>query len=100
MSVASFKIGDAFPAGDPVARFITGLAMISNEWLRSITDLFSLEGDTPEEMGRRISLFRRQAALIHEAATFISDALRRFPEVSRFVDGLDAKARDGCERVT
>lgn len=83
-----------------VARFITGLAMISNDWLRSIRDLFGLEGDAPEEMSRRISLFRRQAALIHEAATFISYSLRMFPEVSRFVDGLDAKARGGCERVT
>jgi hypothetical protein len=99
MTVIRFKIGDAFPASDPVARFITGLAMISNDWLRSVEDMFKLEGDTPEEIGRRISLFRRQAALVHEAVTFISDARRMFPEVASFIDGLEVKARDGCEHV-
>ena len=99
MTVIRFKIGDAFPASDPVARFITGLAMISNDWLRVIEDMLELEGDTPEEIGQRTSLFRRQAALVYEAATFISDALRMFPHVASFVDGLQAEARDGCERV-
>ena len=55
--------------------------------------------DTPEESGRRASLFRRQVALVHEAATFITDARRMFTQVSSFVDGLEVKARDGCERV-
>lgn len=99
MTVIRFKIGDAFPASDPVARFITGLAMISNDWLRLIEDMLKLEGDTPEEIGRRISLFRQQAALVHEAATFISDARRMFPQVASFIEGLKAKAGDGCERV-
>jgi hypothetical protein len=99
MTVIRFKIGDAFPASDPVARFITGLAMISNDWLRSVEDMFKLEIDTPEEMGRRISLFRRQAALVHEAATFITDTRRMFPQVASFIDGLEVKARDGCGRV-
>lgn len=99
MTVIRFKIGDAFPADDPVARFITGLAMISNDSLRSFEDMFGLEGDSPEEIGRRVSLFRRQTALIHEAATFITDARRMFPEVATFVAGLESEARDGCERV-
>ena len=42
---------------------------------------------------------RRQAALVHEAAPFITDARRMFPQVASFIDGLEAKARDGCERV-
>ncbi len=90
MTVIRFKIGDAFPADDPVARFITGLGMISNDWLRLITDMVSDEDDSREGIGRRISLFRRQAALVHEAATFITDARRMFPAVASFVDGLDA----------
>jgi hypothetical protein len=56
MTVIRFKIGEAFAASDPVARFITGLAMISNDWLRSMKDLLELESDTPEEQGRRVSL--------------------------------------------
>jgi len=99
MTVIRFNIGGAFPASDPVARFITGLAMISNDWLRSVEDMFKLEGDTPEEIGRRVSLFRRQAALVHEAASFITDARRMFPQVASFVDGLEGKARDGCEHL-
>lgn len=99
MTVIRFKIGEAFPADDPVARFITGLAMISNDWLRSLEDMFGLEGESAEETGRRVSLFRRQAALVHEAATFITDARRMFPAVARFVDGLDTETRDRCERL-
>jgi hypothetical protein len=99
MTVIRFKIGEAFPANDPVARFITGLAMISNDWLRSMNDLLELESDTPEKQGRRLSLFRRQAALVHEAATFITDARRMFPDVTRFIDGLSAEAREAGERV-
>jgi hypothetical protein len=98
MTVIRFKIGDAFPASDPVACFITGLGMVSNDWLRSLEEMFKL-GDTPEEVGRRISLFRRQTALVHEAASFITDARRMFPQVANFIDGLEAKARTGCERV-
>ena len=44
-------------------------------------------------------MFRRQAAAVQEAATFIADARRMFPEVSSFIDGLDGKARAGCEHV-
>jgi hypothetical protein len=98
MTVIRFQIGDAFPARDPTARFITGLGMVSNDWLRSLEEMFKL-GDTPEEVGRRVSLFRRQAALVHEAATFITDARRMFPQVANFIDALEAEARTGCERV-
>jgi hypothetical protein len=82
VTVIRFKIGDAFPANDPLARFIAGLAMISNDWLRSVTEMVALADDTPEEIGRRISLFRRQAALVHETATFITDVQRKFPQVA------------------
>jgi hypothetical protein len=98
MTVIRFKIGDAFPASDPVARFLTGLAMISNDSLCSVEDMFKLKGDMPEEIGRRISLFRRQEALVHEAATFITDARRMFPQVASFINGLEVKARDGCRQ--
>lgn len=73
--------------------------MVSNDWLRSLADMFNLEGDTREATGRRVSLFRRQAALVHEAATFITDGQRMLPEVAGFIDALEQQARDGCERV-
>jgi hypothetical protein len=49
MTIIRFKIGDAFPASDPVARFLTGLAMISNDWLRSIEEMLKL-GDAVERV--------------------------------------------------
>jgi hypothetical protein len=32
VTTVRFKIGAAFPAEDPVARFVTALAMMSNDW--------------------------------------------------------------------
>jgi hypothetical protein len=97
MPTVRFVIGEAFPASDPVARFVTVLAMISNDWLR----LFELMRGTLEtEAGLHLLLFRQQAALHHEAADFIRIARRRFhAEVDVFVRRLAPSARENCERV-
>lgn len=70
MPKVTFKIGEAFPASDPVARFITVLGMMSNDWLRSIAEMLALDDSDQDSEGRRLSLFRQQASLHHEAATF------------------------------
>jgi hypothetical protein len=88
-----FKIGDAFPAGDPVARFITVLAMMSNDWMRSARYLLEIQDGSHDEGGRRLMLFRQQASLHHEAASFIVDARHRFPAIDAFLDGLPEIAR-------
>src|SRR4051812_13752055 len=44
--------------------------------------------------------FRQQAALHHEAADFITDAERRFPDVRAFIEGLEQEAQDECAQVT
>src|SRR5215211_5347391 len=64
-----------------------------------IQDMLALKNDTPEEEGRCVSLFRYQAALVHEAATFIGDARRMLPDVAGIIDGLELQARNDCERV-
>jgi hypothetical protein len=104
MSGLRFKIGDAFPADDPVARFVTGLAMICNDWLRFMGDFASLaeaaEGEDDDEAGaRHVAVFRVQAALLHEAAAFVAQARRKFPEIARFIDGLDDQARSDYGRL-
>ncbi len=38
-----FTIGDAFPADDPVARFVTVLAMMSNDWSRFVDQMLRVE---------------------------------------------------------
>jgi hypothetical protein len=97
MPTVRFTIGQAFPAADPVARFITVLAMMSNDWIR----LFEVIRASPEdEAGLRVLIFRQQAALHHEAADFIREARRQFhASVDAFVRGLDASAQENCERI-
>jgi hypothetical protein len=94
-----FRIGDAFPASDPVARCITVLAMMSNDWLRSNAEMHALDDDAPDAAGRRVTLFRQQASLHHEAAAFIANARKWFPEVDAFIQGLPQEAQDECALV-
>lgn len=97
MPTVRFTIGQAFPVADPVARFITVLAMMSNDWLR----FFEVIRASPEdEAGLRVLLFRQQAALHYEAAGFVREARRQFhASVDAFVRGLDASAQADCERI-
>src|SRR4051794_34556137 len=98
MPALRFKIGAAFPADEPVARYVTGLAMICNDWLRFMGDFAILaeasraEGND-EAAARHVAIFRLQAALLHEAARFATTGQRKFPEIARFVDQLDETAR-------
>ena len=94
-----FRIGDVLDPADPVARFITVLAMIANDVLRLFGIFESIEDYELDAEGRRMLLFRYQASLHHEAADFISQARRRFPEVSTFIEGLDTDARSACDQL-
>jgi hypothetical protein len=94
-----FTIGDAFPADDPVARFVTVLAMMSNDWSRLVDQMLRVEDLDKDAAGLRVMSFRHQAALHIEAATFIRDARRRFPDVAIFVAGLDDAAQRCCDLI-
>lgn len=93
------RIGDVFPADDAVARFLTVVAMMSNDWVRLIYDMLALDDDAPDAVARRIMSFRQQAALHDEAARFIADARRRFPEVDAFIQPLDRDAQSECDQI-
>jgi hypothetical protein len=93
------KIGEAFPAIDPVARFVTVLAMVSNDANRSIDELLDVEDGPPDSGARRMMLFRQQASFFFEAATFIGEASSRFTEVRDFIAGLPQEARGECAQV-
>jgi hypothetical protein len=96
-----FTIGDAFPADDPVARFVTVLAMMSNDWLRLVKQMLASDDDPGEAdaAGLLVMSFRFQAALHAEAAGFIGDARRMFPEIEQFVVGLSQSAQAHCQQV-
>lgn len=99
MMMLRFTIGEAFPARDPVARFVTVLAMMSNDWMRLTTQLLELKPFFFDADGLIIMSFRHQASLHHEAAEFIRDTRRRFPEVETFLEGLSQEAKDDLQRV-
>jgi hypothetical protein len=92
MTTMRFNIGTAFSAENPVARFVTVLAMMSNDWLRIMQEMVTLDSDEPETQARHIMLFRQQAALHHEAAARLVDAPSQFVEVRTFMDGLPPEA--------
>jgi len=82
-----------------VARFVTVLAMVSNDGNRSIDELRNLDEGEADTGARRVMLFRQQAAFFFEAATFIAESSRHFHEIRDFIAGLPHEARDDCERV-
>lgn len=101
MTTVSFKkIGDGFPACKPVARFVTVLAMISNDWQRSFEEMSSVNDEDPEAGARRMMLFRQQAALHYEAAKFVADARHNYDEIEEFIAALPEEAQDECSQVT
>lgn len=95
----TFEVGACFDPRNPIARFITGLAMISNDWLRLYGQMTGVESHYVDAEGLRLLSFRQQAGLYFEAAGFIAKARRRFPTIKAFIDGLDGEARAACERV-
>jgi hypothetical protein len=68
----TFDIEKAFPEGDPVARFVTVLAMIINDWHRTMAMMPTSSGEDPETRGIRLMLARQEAAACFEAAKFIA----------------------------
>jgi hypothetical protein len=106
MPSISFKIGDAFPADDPVARFVTVVAMISNDWQRLAQRMVELddvdcahEDAQAEQAALLVENYRMQGALHFEAARFLKRAYEHFREVRTFVDGLTAEAIEEYELV-
>lgn len=86
----SFRIGDVFPASDPVARFLTGVAMIANDWGR----LFRLQ-EAVDDAGVRLLLYRMQLSFHIEAVKFLRQAKQQFPnEIGAFIENLPEEARD------
>lgn len=79
-----------FPASDPVARFLTGVAMIANDWGR----LFRLQ-EAVDDAGVRLLLYRMQLSLHMEAVKFLRQAKQQFPnEIGAFIENLPEEARD------
>jgi hypothetical protein len=98
MPIIRFNIGEAFPADEPVARFVTVLAMASNDCQRSMAALLSLP-DAPDSGAVGLMYFRQQAAMVFEVALFIRDAVQEHPEVQVFLDTLPRTAKDRRDQI-
>jgi hypothetical protein len=89
-----FKIGDAFPAESPLARWLAACAMalndliLVNRWL-----LPKLEGQVPAEGYENVYLAKVAGSHLFEVATFLERS-DHIEEVRQFVDGLDAEAQE------
>jgi hypothetical protein len=94
----TFRIGEAFPESDPVARFVTVLAMAINDWHRTM-DLMAAttsgeDLENPEDRGLRLMFARQEAAACFETMKFIDESRKRFPEIEAFVQTLGSEAQE------
>src|SRR4051794_2118935 len=93
-----FRDGDLIPADEPLARWITIVAMALNDavlvngWL-----IPRLQGDGPAH--ENVSLGRLAASHLYEVAKFLDKSERRVPAVAAFVGRLGEDARAAYERV-
>jgi hypothetical protein len=87
-----FRIGDAFPADQPIARFVVVFLLALNDLLPRNERLTEIRDDKlpPHE---RLYLARLVGSHLFELATFLDEAARRFPEIEKFLDGLPEEAQ-------
>src|SRR3954453_322708 len=97
-----FVIGQAFPAEEPIARFVTVLAQAHNDFARVFERMSNnnAESDEPEDQAIRILGLRLNAASHAEASAFLRAAPRRWPVIKRFTDDLGDDVKADMEHVT
>lgn len=102
MRTLRFVIGRAFPADEPIARFVTVLAQAHNDFARVFERMTNAnaKSDDPEDQAIRILGLRLNAASHAEASAFLGDASRRWPVIKKFIDGLGDFAKADIEHVT
>jgi hypothetical protein len=89
-----FKIGDAFPADDLIARWGTVLAMAANNAV--YLNVRMIEGDLPPELS--IYYFRLIAAHFFEAATWLKKT-RHADEIDELITSLDDESRSRYDNI-
>jgi hypothetical protein len=98
----TFRIGDAFPATDPVARFVAVLATIYEDWRRTLDSMtVSMEGDADADdgVGNLVLRFRQIVGYSHEATEFLTKARRDEAKIDGFVSGLHTTALEAYDDV-
>lgn len=94
----TFRIGDVFPANDPVARWLTVVQMQLNDSVFTNTRLIEgLQGDAPAWQNAYFA--RLTAANLFEAGSFLADSQKRFPEIKDFVAGVPREVQAQHDHV-
>lgn len=92
--IIRFKIGEAFPADEPLARWMTVCAMAMNDLLLVNRWLIpKLKEEEPSQAYENTYLGRLAAAHLFEAATFLKKSDKRLAVVRELVGGLDEDAQ-------
>lgn len=80
---------------------MTVLAQAHNDFVRVFERMSNAnaESDDPEDQAIRILGLRLNAASHAEASAFLRDALRRWPAIKRFMDGLGDELQPDIEHV-
>jgi hypothetical protein len=98
--IIRFKIGEAFPADEPLARWMTVCAMAANDlilvnrWL-----LPKLKEEEPSEAYETVYLGRLAAAHLFEAAKFLKKTDKRLAVVRELVAGLNQDAQAAYQQL-
>jgi hypothetical protein len=98
-----FRIGDVFDANDPIARWVTVLAMAMNNTI--YVNVRLLEGDGRPETGQALPpelnlyYFRLLASHFYEAVIWLHETRDAWPEIRGFVDTLDARSQHHYETL-
>lgn len=90
-----FRIGDAFPADNPIARWTTVLSMASNDAI--YLNIRLIEGDLPPALS--IYYYRLMVGHFYEIATWLKQSRATWPEIEGFLTSLDAKYQERYERI-
>lgn len=96
---AEFTVGDAYRADNPMARFVTAIAMASNDVLRLLKWMLEPRDATHESRGVRILSLRLQASALFEASEYLRRCRDTWPEVAGFLEGLPVEAREHLDRL-
>jgi hypothetical protein len=96
--IVRFKIGEAFPADDQLARWMTVCAMAINDLLLVNRWLVpKLKDEVPSEPGEIFYLGRLAAANLFEAATFLRKSDRQLAPVKEFVATLGEEGQEAYQ---
>jgi hypothetical protein len=94
VAVTSCVSRSAFDPEDEVARWLTVLAMESNDFWR----LFEWM-DGADDVATRILAFRLEAAALYEAALHLTETPTRWPNIEKFLATLPAPAQADKDQV-